>query len=94
MDEKTMVNDILEGTKAELTTYQGVITEAENIQGLKEYDSIQGNKNENEDDFSKVEILIGIKTGKAIVYIGIILPLLAFLVYIIYKKIKGRKIIK
>ena len=32
MDEKTMVNDILEGTKAELTTYQGVISEAENMQ--------------------------------------------------------------
>lgn len=30
MDEKTMVNDILEGAKAELTTYQGVISEAEN----------------------------------------------------------------
>ena len=32
MDEKTMVNDILDGTKAELTTYQGVISEAENMQ--------------------------------------------------------------
>ena len=27
-----MVNDILEGTKAGLTTYQGVISEAENMQ--------------------------------------------------------------
>ena len=32
MDEKTMVNDILEAKKAELTTYQGVITETENMQ--------------------------------------------------------------
>ena len=32
MDEKTMVNDILEGTKAELTTFQGVISETENMQ--------------------------------------------------------------
>ena len=32
MDEKSMVNDILEGTKAELTTYQGVVSEAENMQ--------------------------------------------------------------
>ena len=31
MDEKTMVNDILDGIKASLTTYQGVISEAENI---------------------------------------------------------------
>ena len=32
MDEKTMVNDILEGVKSELTTYQGVISETENMQ--------------------------------------------------------------
>lgn len=30
MDEKIMVNDILESVKAELTTYQGVISEAAN----------------------------------------------------------------
>ncbi len=32
MDEKTMVNDILNSVKASLTTYQGVISEAENMQ--------------------------------------------------------------
>lgn len=32
MDEKTMVNDILEGVKAELTTYSQAISEAENMQ--------------------------------------------------------------
>ena len=32
MDEKTMVNDVLAGVKSELTTYQGVISEAENMQ--------------------------------------------------------------
>ena len=32
MDEKTMVNDILSGVKAELSSYQMAITEAENIQ--------------------------------------------------------------
>ena len=31
MDEKTMVNDILNGVKSELTSYLGVISEAENI---------------------------------------------------------------
>lgn len=31
MEEKYMVNDILESTKASLTTYQGVISEAENM---------------------------------------------------------------
>lgn len=32
MDEKTMVNDILNGVNSELTTYQGVISETENMQ--------------------------------------------------------------
>ena len=32
MEEKYMVNDILESVKAELTTYQGVISEAANMQ--------------------------------------------------------------
>ena len=32
MDEKTMVNDILAGTKASLATYQGIISETENMQ--------------------------------------------------------------
>lgn len=32
MDEKTMVNDILDGVKSELTVYQGVISETENMQ--------------------------------------------------------------
>ena len=31
MEEKYMVNDILESVKAELTTYQGVIAETEKI---------------------------------------------------------------
>ena len=32
MDEKTMVNDILNSVKSELKTYQGVISETENMQ--------------------------------------------------------------
>lgn len=31
MEEKYMVNDILQGVKSELTTYQGVITETEDM---------------------------------------------------------------
>lgn len=45
MEEKYMVNDILEGLKAELTTYQGVISEAENI-GLRQ--TIQQIRNNDE----------------------------------------------
>lgn len=32
MDEKTMINDILEGVKTEITTYSQAISEAENMQ--------------------------------------------------------------
>lgn len=43
MDEKTMVNDVLSGLKASLTTYQGVITEAENIQLRQTIQQIRNN---------------------------------------------------
>lgn len=43
MDEKTMVNDILNGTKAELTTYQDVITETDNMQLRSAIQQIRNN---------------------------------------------------
>ena len=43
MEEKTMVNDILDGIKAELTTYQGVISEAENTQLRQTIQQIRNN---------------------------------------------------
>ncbi len=45
MEEKYMVNDILASVKAELTTYQGVIAEAENV-GLRQ--TIQQIRNNDE----------------------------------------------
>lgn len=38
-----MVNDILDGVKAELTTYQGVISEAENMQLRQTIQQIRNN---------------------------------------------------
>ena len=32
MDEKTMINDVLEGVKTEITSYSQAITETENMQ--------------------------------------------------------------
>lgn len=43
MDEKTMVNDVLSSLKASLTTYQGVISEAENIQLRQTIQQIRNN---------------------------------------------------
>ncbi len=45
MDEKDMTNDILEGTKSDLNTLQGVISEAENT-GLRQ--TIQQMRNNTE----------------------------------------------
>ena len=43
MDEKTMVNDILSGVKSELTTYQTVISETENMQLRQTIQQIRNN---------------------------------------------------
>ena len=43
MDEKTMVNDILEGAKSELKTYQSVISEAENTELRQTIQQIRNN---------------------------------------------------
>lgn len=54
MDEKTMVNDILNGVKAELKTYQGVISEAENMQLRQAIQQIRNNDESFQYDLFKV----------------------------------------
>ncbi len=43
MDEKTMVNDILSGVKATLTSYQTAISETENMQLRQTFQQIRNN---------------------------------------------------
>ena len=43
MDEKYMVNDILEGTKSDVKTYSGVITEASNMNLRQTIQTIRNN---------------------------------------------------
>lgn len=43
MDEKTMVNDILDGVKSELTVYQGAISESENTELRQTLQQIRSN---------------------------------------------------
>ena len=43
MDEKTMVNDVLESTKAGLSGYQTAISEAENMQLRQTIQQIRNN---------------------------------------------------
>lgn len=43
MDEKTMVNDILENVKASLTSYQTAISETENMNLRQTFQQIRNN---------------------------------------------------
>ena len=43
MEEKYMVNDALEGVKASLTTYQGIITETENTNLRQTFQELRNN---------------------------------------------------
>lgn len=43
MDEKTMVNDVLDNIKSSLTNYQSVISEAENMQLRQTIQQIRNN---------------------------------------------------
>lgn len=67
MEEKYMVNDILESVKAGLTTYQGVISEAENIQLRQTIQQMRNSDETFQYDLYKVAQLKGYYTpaGKA-----------------------------
>ena len=54
MLEKYMVNDILESTKAGLTTYQGVISEAENMGLRQTIQQIRNNDETSQFDLAKI----------------------------------------
>ena len=62
MEEKYMVNDILESTKASLTTYQGVIAEAENMQLRQTIQQIRNNDETFQYELYKVAELKGYYT--------------------------------
>ena len=65
MEEKYMVNDILESVKAELTTYQGVISEAENMQLRQTIQQIRNNDESFQYELFKVAQLKGYYTPAA-----------------------------
>lgn len=62
MEEKYMVNDILESVKADLTTYQGVISEAENVELRQTIQTIRNNDEAFQFDLFKVAQLKGYYT--------------------------------
>lgn len=69
------------------------IYESYNEQGLKDIDSTPGNKASEEDDMSKADVVLGIVTGKPIMYITLALGIIVLLGFGIYE-IKKRVLIK
>ena len=66
------------------------IAECTNKEGLSELDSKVNNKKDGEDDISKASLIVSIKTGSPIMYIGIVLASMMVLgagIYIIDKKV-------
>lgn len=70
------------------------IYEAYNEQGQEDMDSTEANKNENEDDYSKAEVVISLVTGKIITYTIltlVIIAMLGFGIYEIKKRVLNKK---
>lgn len=65
MDEKYMVNDILEGTKSSLKTYAGVITESENTNLRQTLQEIRNSQETFQYDLYRVANLKGYYTPSA-----------------------------
>ncbi len=71
------------------------IAESYNEQGLKDNDSIAGNKVQGEDDISSADVLISIKTGAIIIYTTIAIVLIIIIgsgIYVIKKKILSKEV--
>lgn len=68
------------------------IYEAYNDLGLEDIDSKEGNKQTDEDDYSSADVLLTVKTGETIMFIGLslgIISAISILAFIIKKKILG-----
>ena len=66
------------------------IGEDYNEKGLEDYNSITANRQQGENDMSDVTLIIGVKTGRVVTYIGlgiVCVTLLGIGIYIIRKKV-------
>lgn len=68
---KTMTNE-----NTGLSNNTAELAEVSNDLGLPDMDSTPGNKNTNEDDFGKADVIIAVKTGGILFYGGIVLVVL------------------
>ena len=73
-----------------LITNKAEINEATNDYGLADVDSTPGNQSTNEDDYSIANVLTGVKTGEAVVYVTLAITITIMIgvgTYIIKKKV-------
>lgn len=73
-----------------LITNKAEINEATNDYGLADVDSTPGNQSTNEDDYSIANVLTGVKTGEAVVYITLAITIATIIgvgTYIIKKRV-------
>ncbi len=73
-----------------LITNKAEIYEATNDYGLADMDSVPGNQSTNEDDYSIANVLTGVKTGEAVIYITLAITIITIIgvgTYIIRKKV-------
>lgn len=66
------------------------IGESTNLEGIKDIDSTAGNKQDGEDDIAKASLIVSIKTGSPMMYVGIVIISMIVLgagIYIIDKKV-------
>lgn len=77
-----------------ILTNTAEIYETYNEKGLKDIDSVEANKADNEDDISKAEVILGIVTGKIIGYVVIAFIVIAIIgtgIFVIKKKVLDKK---
>ncbi len=90
-----VLNRTLKEDSTGTTENIGEIGESNNTQGLKEFDSVAGNKQASEDDLSKASLIVSIATGSPVMYIGIVIGTMLVLglgIYLINKKVLEEKI--
>ena len=71
-----------------------MINKSNNDYGIADIDSEAGNKKDGEDDISKAEVIISIRTGAVAMYIGLIFAVIVIIavgVYFINKKVLNRE---
>ena len=89
-----VVTKTMTGENTGVTSNTAEIADSYNKQGIGELDSIAGNKVSGEDDLSLADLIITIKTGSAVLYIGLAITCIAIVatgVYMIKKKVIGKE---